>query len=325
MIAAGLCGTDIQIAAGVRPDRASVLGHEGVGLLREDGRPARLVVFNPVDPEDPEVILGHSFDGIFRSLLPLAELPPWTLLEVPALDPTWLLALCEPLACVLYSWELIGPLPAPARIGVWGAGPIGLMQALAGLQAGHRVSLVHRSQSRRRWLEEELSFGRDLLCRGEGRQPTQLDVAILCVPRPAMASAVQEATAALVPEGLLVLVTALEQDAAAATFAEAGIGRVRARNQCGRIDPEQGTIRSLTRTGKPVHVTGHRGASLDQLTAAAERLGRDPATYGALVTHRVAPGEAVELINARCAGHSRDRRGRELVKVLVELGPDLGL
>ena len=324
MLAAGLCGTDVQIAARTRTDVATVLGHEGVGVLRRTDHRERLVVFNPVDVRDPDAILGHSFDGVFRSWVPLGpQLPVGALREVAPLDPVALLALCEPLATVLYSWELIGATARPLAVGIWGAGPIGVLQAGIAVDAGHDVAVVHPSQSRLQWLLLQ-PFGTALHCARAASRVGPLDVAVLCVPRPAMATAAREAADALAPGGLMVLVPALDEAAAAATFADPRVGGVRRRNQCGRVDAERGTVAARTREGKPLRVTGHRGTSLEQLSAAERRLRRDPDRFTSIITHRARPNEAAALINARCAGRSRDDRGAEIVKLVIDFAPDGG-
>lgn len=325
MLAAGVCGTDIQIAARTRSDVATVLGHEGVGVLRNVAAREALVVFNPVDPRNPDAVLGHSFNGIFRSWVPLGpELPLGFLREVSSLVPVTLLALCEPLATVLYSWELIGSTSGPFAVGIWGAGPIGLLQATVAADAGHEVVLVHPRLSRLRWVRQQ-RVGAALRCvSAANRIGRSLDVAVLCVPRAAMAAAAREAADTLAPGGLMVLVAALDERGAAHTFVDPQVVRVRRRNQCGQIDTDRGTVAGLTREGKPLRVTGHRGSSLEQLGAAERRLRREPDRFASLITHRVSPEEAVASINARCAGRSRDDRGAEIVKLVIDFKADSG-
>lgn len=319
MVAAGLCGTDVQIAARTRPDVAAVLGHEGVGVLRGAEGGERLVVFNPVDVRAPAQILGHSFDGVFRSWVPLGpQLPLDALRTVAPLEPVELLALCEPLATVLYSWELVGPVDGPLSVGIWGAGPIGVLQAAVAAEAGHAVVVVHPGAARRAWLHERPLGDGVRSVAGANAIGAPLDVAVLCVPKPAMAQTVREAADALVPDGLMVLVPALEEEAAASTFADPAVGRVRLRNQCGTVDAERGTVTARTREGKRLRVTSHRGSSLEQLGAAERRLRADPKRYASLITHRVTPDEAVALVNARCAGRSQDARGEEIVKLVID-------
>jgi threonine dehydrogenase-like Zn-dependent dehydrogenase len=323
MLAAGVCGTDIQIAARQRGDIANVLGHEGVGVLRGVNGAERLVVFNPVDLRDQDAILGHSFDGVFRSWVPVGpELPLAALQEVEPFDPVALLTLCEPLGTVLYSWELIGHSDTPLAVGIWGAGPLGVLHAGFAVDRGHDVELVHPHASRLEWVRRQ-PFGSALRCSIAGsRGERTLDVAVMCAPKPKMSGAVREAADALAPGGLMVLAAGLDEAAAAGTFADTAVGLVRRRNACGHIDGRRGTIPVRTLDGKTVRVTGHRGTSLAQLRAADRLIRSDPARFRALVTHELRPEQAPELINARCAGRSRDDRGAEIVKIVVHFGPD---
>jgi threonine dehydrogenase-like Zn-dependent dehydrogenase len=322
MLAVGLCGTDVQIGAGHRGDRAEVLGHEGIGMLHGDPGGDRLVVFNPVDHRDQDSILGHSFDGLFRSWVPLGpELATGALHEVRPLDPMAVLTLCEPLGTVLYSWELIErSAPAgPLSVGIWGGGPIGLLHVRRAVDQGHDVELVEARPERLAWVESRPRLGPVHLSVSGRRAPRSLDVAVVCAPRPAMAEAVREAADALRPGGTMVLVTALDEAAAAPTFVDATVGRVRRHNVCGTVDPGLGLITALSHEGKPLVITGHRGTSLAQLSAAEAILRADPEAYGDLITHEVSPEEAVDVINRRLDGQFRTADGSEIVKVVVRV------
>ncbi|MFC5147064.1 hypothetical protein [Streptomyces aureoversilis] len=326
MLAVGLCGTDVQIGAGHRGDVAGVLGHEGVGILHGVPGGDRMVVFNPVDVRDQDSILGHSFDGLFRSWVPLGpELPLSTLQEVQPLDPMAVLTLCEPLGTVLYSWELIErSAPAgPLSVGIWGAGPIGLLHVRRAIDQGHDVELVEARPERLAWVEDHSRLAPVHLSVTGHRTPRPLDVAIVCAPRLAMASAVREAADALRPDGTMVLVTALDAAAAAPTFVDATVGRVRRHNVCGNVDPELGMVTAVSHEGKPLVLTGHRGTSLAQLHAAESALRADPGGYGALITHELSPEDAVDVINRRLDGQFRTADGSEIVKVVVRF-PDGG-
>ncbi|WP_280703514.1 dehydrogenase [Kitasatospora sp. GP82] len=320
MLAVGLCGTDVQIGAGHRGDVAGVLGHEGVGILHGVPGGDRMVAFNPVDVRDQDSILGHSFDGLFRSWVPLGpELPPSALQEVQPLDPMAVLTLCEPLGTVLYSWELIErSAPAgPLSVGIWGAGPIGLLHVRRAIGQGHDVELVEARPERLAWVENHSRLAPVHLSVTGHRTPRPLDVAIICAPRPAMASAVREAADALRPDGTMVLVTALDAAAAAPTFVDATVGRVRRHNVCGNVDPELGMVTAVSHEGKPLVLTGHRGTSLAQLHAAESVLRADPGGYGALITHELSPEDAVDVINRRLDGQFQTADGSEIVKVVV--------
>jgi threonine dehydrogenase-like Zn-dependent dehydrogenase len=320
MIAVGLCGTDVQIGAGHRGDVAQVLGHEGIGILHGVPGGDRLVGFNPVDVRDQDSILGHSFDGLLRSWVPLGpELSLDALQELQPLEPAAVLALCEPLGTVLYSWELIGR-SAPAgrlSVGIWGGGPLGLLHVRRALDLGHDVELVEARPERLSWVASRPRFAPVHRSKTGEREPRPLDVAVLCVPRTAMAAAVQESAAALRSGATMVLVTALDAEAAAPTFADATVGRVRRHNVCGDIDAELGSLDAVTHEGKPLVVTGHRGTSRAQLRAAEAALRVDPAGYGDLITHELSLEDAVDLINRRLEGEYHTAEGAEIVKVVV--------
>lgn len=326
MLAVGLCGTDVQIGAGHRGDVAGVLGHEGIGILHGVPGGERMVVFNPVDVRNQDSILGHSFDGLFRSWVPLGpELPLSALQEVQPLDPTAVLTLCEPLGTVLYSWELIErSAPAgPLSVGIWGAGPIGLLHVRRAIDQGHDVELIEARPERLAWVEKHSRLAPVHLSVTGHRTPRPLDVAVICAPRPAMANAVREAADALRPGATMVLVTALDAAAAAPTFVDATVGRVRRHNVCGHVDPELGMLTALSHEGKPLVLTGHRGTSSAQLRAAETALRTDPGGYGDLITHELSPEDAVDVINRRLDGQFRDADGSEIVKLVVRF-PDGG-
>ena len=70
----GVCGTDLQILNGARPDIAEILGHEGSGVVVEAGGGAPLevgdhVVFNPAAELHSDRILGHNTPGLFQQLI----------------------------------------------------------------------------------------------------------------------------------------------------------------------------------------------------------------------------------------------------------------
>ena len=69
----GLCGTDIQVYRRGQDAVANILGHEGVGIVVAVGesvsswKQGDAVVFNPVNPVNPDEILGLSYDGLLQS------------------------------------------------------------------------------------------------------------------------------------------------------------------------------------------------------------------------------------------------------------------
>ena len=133
----GVCGTDLQILNGTRPDAARILGHEGTGRVEAvgPGGPAALVgrrvVFNPVDPAEQDAVLGHSYDGLLqeRVLVPARRVPQMLVTVEPDAPPA-LATLTEPLGTAVYGQELVRAVCRPRRVLVIGAGPVGLLNTL---------------------------------------------------------------------------------------------------------------------------------------------------------------------------------------------------
>jgi hypothetical protein len=138
-----------------------------------------------------------------------------------------------------------------------------------------------------------------------------------------MASAVRQAADALRPNGTMVLVTALDVAAAARTFVDGTVGRVRRYNVCGDVDPERGIVTAVSHEGKPLVLTGHRGTSSAQLRRAESILRADPTGYGAFITHELSPDDAVDVISRRFDGQFQAADGSEIVKVVIH-SPDGG-
>src|SRR5271163_1991314 len=73
MLSAAVCGTDLAILSGTRPGRAEILGHEGVGIVlyapeNSSVSQGERVIINPVHRARPEIVIGHSRNGVFRGL-----------------------------------------------------------------------------------------------------------------------------------------------------------------------------------------------------------------------------------------------------------------
>nr|WP_199700632.1 glucose 1-dehydrogenase [Jiangella rhizosphaerae] len=175
-LAAGICGTDAEIVAGEygEPPPGSdllVLGHESLGTVLQapDGsqvRPGDLVagVVRRPDPEPCAACAHGEFDmcrngrytehgikeldgfGAERWCVPAGDV---VVLD-PALEPVGMLV--EPASVVAKAWEQIERIGErswfdPASVLVTGAGPIGLLAALLGVQRGldvHVLDVVDR-------------------------------------------------------------------------------------------------------------------------------------------------------------------------------------
>jgi L-iditol 2-dehydrogenase len=174
--AVGLCGTDVHAVRGRLPlSYPLVLGHEAVGRIigpsdepESKDRATRFVLAPTRACEHCEACLagtptrcssrktyGFDFDfscapyGAFSDYLAL--LPGFRLVPVPPSLPTDVAVLTEPLACALSAlrraasvWPLAG-----ARTAVLGAGPIGLLMAIAAELLGAQVTVFERAPVRR--------------------------------------------------------------------------------------------------------------------------------------------------------------------------------
>lgn len=314
VLRAGVCGTDVQIARGDRDGAAWILGHEAVGELVS--RPGELAVFNPVDAVDQDRVFGHSFDGAFRSVVPLVHRSP-ELVWIPAGLPLELCVLCEPVGAALYGWELVGDLPAEARVGIWGAGSMGLIHSYIALGQGHSVHLVHRRRSRLDWVRSQV-FSDAVACHlaGAGKLE-EIDVAFICTDRKGADEALGEAIRTLVPGGMIVLVGGLPHGYRNFEIPGVDLSAARRLSVRGRPSKGAGIVRATTRTGKAVGFAGHRGTSVRQILDAHRLISKNVQFFGKLVTHIVNYGSAVELINQRCERCGQDSSGTEIVKIVA--------
>ncbi|MEV4939802.1 zinc-dependent alcohol dehydrogenase [Streptomyces zaomyceticus] len=167
VVQTGICGTDRGVLTGKFPAEAGVvMGHEAVGRVESTGPDSRLapgdrVVINPtlycsdcdqcaaarfqhcVNKAGTEV--GLDRDGSFADYIVLPERFVHPLPE----DMSWNRAVVvEPLACVLNNLDAASVVPGEA-VTILGAGPIGLVTAMAALHLGSGVVLVETDPLRR--------------------------------------------------------------------------------------------------------------------------------------------------------------------------------
>ena len=172
-VAVGICGTDVEIASGAYgwapPGRDRlVLGHESLGRVVDPGpssglQPGDLVVGIVRRPDPvpcPNCAVGEwdmcrngqytergikQLDG-FMSERWRIEPGYYTKMD-PSLG--LLAVLLEPTTVVAKAWELVAAMRArafwvPRQVLVTGAGPIGLLAAMAGVQNGLDVHVLDR-------------------------------------------------------------------------------------------------------------------------------------------------------------------------------------
>ncbi len=310
----GVCGTDLQIQRQIRPDKAAVLGHEGIAVrFDDDGTAQCCEIFNPVDPHDQDIILGHSYDGILQDFI--ANTVP-SRCVVPAQEclPVDLGAMVEPAATALYAWELMRPhLPPMASVAIFGGGCAALLMTILGENLGYRMRLIHPRRDRLDFIAalgvlnsaEVADFSR----------PDSAQGAVLCLPREAAWQAIEQATYTLTVGGVLDLFGGIPTGPTHPALPHIPLDCVRRMNVCGKAQGPR-HIDAITSTGKQLRITGHRGTSPAHLDAAQQHLITAPVRYGKLVTQVISLSEAANVIPAMAR---RDRSRGEYAKIVVDL------
>lgn len=166
----GVCGTDVHIVDGeyplVKPPR--VLGHEFSGTVRGVGTGVTTVQPGDRVAVDPTVSCGGCF--YCREGLPLmcdnrvshhgglgefVVLPEQTVYPLPASVSLEVAALAEPLSCCLHTIDRAGIKPGD-KVGVVGAGTIGLMLLQLARRAGATRILVSEPSPAKREMAQRL-------------------------------------------------------------------------------------------------------------------------------------------------------------------------
>lgn len=331
----GVCGTDLQILNGTRPDTAGILGHEGVGVVAAAGegaamRPGDRVVFNPVADLQEGRILGHNVPGLFQQYITVDARSVERGLVIPAEDcrPPICGALVEPLGAAIYSHDLLSHIvPRPPTAVVFGAGPLGLLTAQWLRSTGSRVLLVHRTQPRLTtavrlgWVNEGDIFRasddlpQQILARIRGNR---VDAALICTTRAGAPAAFQHALAVVRDGGCIDMITNYPQGAAVpidALDAEA-LAAVRAANVCGH--PREGAYLHIEVEGRRLALTGHRGTSNGHLRRAMRELRLQPA-YASLITHVLSLADAAAGVQKLSQSGERSLHGRDCIKAVIDL------
>ncbi|OMI89249.1 hypothetical protein BSZ07_14440 [Streptomyces sp. M1013] len=306
----GICGTDLDIVAGRRSDRAAVLGHEAVVRIVSGHPPdgpgdtlgARFLV-NPVNGEDQDRIIGHSEEGMLQEAVRIPGSAAWSGLLVPVrpgLDPLPAV-LSEPLGVAVYGIGLLARPRPPERLLVVGAGPMGLLTAVAARLLGvPEVALADRSDRRVRYATERGLVADHLASAtasgrlGEGFAP---DAVALCVGREHRQGALAEAVRVAAPGARIDLVTGFPPGETPWALPGVDPHGVRRANVCGR--PWPGRVAPVIATGgKPLGLTGHRGTSRRHLEDAMRLLAEHPAVFRKIITDVVPLDEAPRLVRA---------------------------
>ena len=313
-VAVGICGTDVEIASGAYgwapPGRERlVLGHESLGRVVEPGgsglQPGDLVVGIVRRPDPvpcPNCAVGEwdmcrngqytergikQIDGFMSERW---RIEPGFYTKV---DPSLgvLGVLLEPTTVVAKAWEQVAAMRArafwqPRRALVTGAGPIGLLAALIGVQHGLEVHVLDRvTEGAKPQLVQDLGATyHDGPIAEVGFEP---DVIIEC-------TGVGQ-----------VIVDSIHQVGAGGVLCLTGVG------SGGRTNGLPAADMATEMVLQNNVIVGSVNANRRHFYRAAEALAAaDPAWLGRLISRRVPPEDIAEAL----------RRGPDDIKVVVEFG-----
>lgn len=333
----GVCGTDLQILNGSRPDTAEILGHEAAGLVVSAGAGARLrrgeyVVFNPSAQLTRGQILGHNVPGLFQQYFAIDAQAVDDGLVQTAEDglPPICGALVEPVGGVIYAHELIAHVvPDLQSTVIFGAGPIGLITAIYLREQGARVLLVHPNQAR---LDLAASLGlldptsAMVLCDNSSEQiiawngGQRLDAAVICTSMSGASVALRRAVEVVRAGGCIEMVT--NYPASSPTpegITASALRAVRAANLCGV--PSNGEYVFAAVSDRRIAFTSHRGTSRKHLTRAMQVLKSNSHRYTALITHVLSLQEAAQAVETLACSREASIKGTNCIKAVIDLTP----
>ena len=331
----GVCGTDLQILNGSRPDTAEILGHEGVGaIVKSVGNgalaPGEQVVFNPAAQLSRGLILGHNTPGLFQKYITVDSraVEEGLVMAANGCRPPMCAALIEPLAAIVYAHELISNITPDLRtVVVFGGGPVGLLATiyLAGL--GTRVLLIHPTQARLDTIARlRISSPAAMLvacddvavriaARNEGRP---IDAALICTTRAGAPLALRQAVEVVKHGGCIDLVTNYPENSTDLYDIDVDAVRtVRSANICGC--PKEGRYVFGSIRGRRISFTSHRGTSHSHLQKSLRALSQDTASYMKLITHVLPLHEAAGAIQKLSGSKSHCIHDMDCIKLVINM------
>jgi 2-desacetyl-2-hydroxyethyl bacteriochlorophyllide A dehydrogenase len=166
--ACGICGSDIHMRPSEQIAPGSIMGHEFAGTIDAlgarvegfaEGDRVCVYPFAPIEHHDLEIAMATGIGlganpGAYAESICVDQAMLWRLPEGLELEHG---ALVEPLSVALHGLD-IGEVRADDRCAVIGAGPIGVMTALALRARGVGSAVVVEKNDRRRARMEELGF-----------------------------------------------------------------------------------------------------------------------------------------------------------------------
>jgi threonine dehydrogenase-like Zn-dependent dehydrogenase len=330
----GLCGTDIQILRGERHEPAAIIGHEGIAKIVQVGpccqtnlKPGDLVLVNPTHPRDSSFLLGHNIDGMFQEYIriPASAIAAELLIPVNETFPLKLAPLVEPLAVVLYAFELLALEHREGAIIIYGDGIIGhLTLLLARIKFGYSRPLmfVHHTQEGLNWslshhIHADVDFlFNDLLAKKE----IQFDMAtaIIATPRSSTLHCLNHAVEHISANGAIDIIGGLPDNANIASLPNIDLVKIRAAN-CGGF-PKPGVFRNIiSAQNKPLTLFGHRGVSNTHLLQAIIQLEQHHAIFSKLISHMLDLEEAAKFMHHLFQHGMRQIDGERVMKMGIRV------
>jgi len=303
MRAAAVCGTDLAILSGARPGGAAVLGHEGVGSVLHAPTGCGIskgsrVIINPVYRNHPQLVVGHSHDGIFRKYfwLDAAEAVQENLLlpcpaECAIADTE--LVLTEPVGSVLYSLELLREKCGDSPLLVRGSGTVAILAVkLWSRLTGAPAILASGSAEHADWLRQSVSWPENVrICSNSqlrgviAQSDHQCRAGILCCSRENAPEGLHCLLDFVADGAMIDLMAGFPEQYQEARLGGIPLDAVRWNNICGMSSaPPTSAIDGSS--GRTVSLIGHRGTGESHLLQAVDLLSRKVVSL-ADVPHRV--------------------------------------
>jgi len=288
MLAAGVCGTDLAMLAGNRSSSANVLGHEGVGRIIRAPEDCRIangmrVVVNPVHRARPESVIGHSCDGVFREQfwLDATEVAEGGLLVPCPAEGTLTdigLVLAEPVASVLYSFELLGNQGIAGPLLIRGSGTIGILAAkLWTALTKSPATMVSLSEAHAGWLRETIAWPTSVRVTSESdlttAQEDEFKTAILCCSRESAAQGLRYLMDVVSDGATIDLMAGFPAEYRDRRLGDVPLDRIRWNNICGTHYGSPTTVMDGA-SGKKLNLLGHRGTAEGHVQDAIALLSR---------------------------------------------------
>lgn len=297
---------------------------EGCGVSKGDR-----VIINPVHRKHPHLVIGHSRDGIFRELFwfdAVDAVQEGLLVVCPkecALEDAELV-LAEPLASVLYSFELLREKCGDSALLIRGSGTVGILAArLWPTLTGSRAILVSKSDTHARWLRESTRWPANvnICCVAEltttirESGSPELKAAILCCSREDSPGGLCSLLDVVAEGAMIDLMAGFPAEYTEARFGgRVMLDRIRWNNICGiRSSPFTPVVDC--NGGKNIVLTGHRGTAERHILQAIDFLCRRIVSIADIPHRLLKLAQLPEAVNRMLS--TETRHNTKWVKAIV--------